>query len=205
MFEWLKTILGDAYTEEIEKQIAQEIGKAFVAKKDFDAKNEELKQHKKTVADRDKQLDDLKGATGDVEALKKQIEDLQAQNKSEKEAHEAELTGIRINTAVEAALTKARAKNLTAVKALLAEFLSDAKLAEDGTVKGLQREIDDLVKGESTAFLFESSQPKQPDIVGMQPGSPGGNPPPAGAKKPEEMSYAELCAYLEANPGAKIT
>ena len=29
MLEWLKDILGDGYTEEIDKQVSNEIGKAY--------------------------------------------------------------------------------------------------------------------------------------------------------------------------------
>lgn len=31
MLEWLKTVLGDAYTPEIDTAVSQEIGKGFVA------------------------------------------------------------------------------------------------------------------------------------------------------------------------------
>lgn len=43
MLEWLKEILGESYTEEIDKKVSAEIGRGFVAKVDFDAKNTELK------------------------------------------------------------------------------------------------------------------------------------------------------------------
>ena len=35
MLEFLKSILGDAYTEEIDQKISEEVGKAFVSKGDF--------------------------------------------------------------------------------------------------------------------------------------------------------------------------
>ena len=38
-FDWLKTLLGDAYTEDIDKTVATEIGKRFTAKADFEAKS----------------------------------------------------------------------------------------------------------------------------------------------------------------------
>ena len=38
----------------------------------------------------------------------------------------------------------------------------------------------------------------------MQPGAAGGKTPPAAGKEPKDMNYDELCAYLEANPGAKL-
>ena len=44
MLEWLKNILGDAYTEEIDKQVSEAIGKDFVSKTDFNAKNDAAKQ-----------------------------------------------------------------------------------------------------------------------------------------------------------------
>ena len=43
MLEWLKNILADKYTEDIDKQISQEIGKNFVSKVDFNAKAEAIK------------------------------------------------------------------------------------------------------------------------------------------------------------------
>lgn len=56
MLDWLKNIMGDAYTPEIDKAVSEEIGKAFVAKADFNAANTERKQLADTVKDRDKQL-----------------------------------------------------------------------------------------------------------------------------------------------------
>ena len=49
MLEWLKTILGDHYTEDIDKQISAEIGKGFVARADFNSKNDELKTANDTI------------------------------------------------------------------------------------------------------------------------------------------------------------
>lgn len=43
MLEWLKTILGDAYTEDIAKQVSEEIGKQFVQRVDFNTLNETKK------------------------------------------------------------------------------------------------------------------------------------------------------------------
>lgn len=204
MLDWLQTILGDAYTEEIDRKISQEIGKNFVARKDFNEKLNTIKQLEGTITDRDGQLEKLKGSTGDLEQLKNQIADLQKQNKADKEAYEAEMARIRMDNAVNTALTKSRAKNNTAVKALLEKFLKDAKLDEDGTVKGLQNEIDTLRNNEDTSFLFHEQQSSQNKISGMHPGTPGGNQPPAGDKDPKDMSYEELCAYLEKNPSAKL-
>lgn len=181
MLDWLKPILGDAHTDEIEKKVEEEIGRHFVTRADFNAKAESVKQLEKTIGERDAQLETLKKSTGDVSALQQQIADLQAQNAQNKKQYEADLMQMRVNSAVEAALTTAGAKNITAAKALLADFLTDATLADDGTVKGLTAEIEALSKAEGTAFLFEPSKSASQSFKGMQPGNPGGNNPPADA------------------------
>lgn len=181
MLSWLKDILGDNYTEDIEKKISQEIGKNFVSKADFNQVNAAKKKAEDDVKTRDQQLEDLKKSAGDIDALKQQITDLQTQNAADKQAHEAELARVRLDGAVEAALTAAGAKNNTAVKALLADFLKDAKLDDSGAVKGLAAEIDTLAKADATAFLFNAADGNaQQQFKGMQPGAAGGKTPPAG-------------------------
>lgn len=169
--EWLKTILGDGYTEDIESKIAQEIGKGFVSKADFNAVKTQQKKLEDNLKTRDTQLEELKKATGTAEELTAQIAALQEQNRKDKQAHEAEVARIRLDAAVDKALTESGARNNIAVKALLAAFLKDAKVGEDGSVKGLAAEIETLAKGESTSFLFDNT--KGAVIKGMKPGEAG--------------------------------
>ena len=169
--EWLKTILGDGYTEAIESKIAQEIGKGFVSKADFNAVKTQQKKLEDDLKTRDTQLEELKKATGTAEELTAQIAALQEQNRKDKQAHEAEVARIRLDAAVDKALTESGARNNIAVKALLAAFLKDAKVGEDGSVKGLAAEIETLAKGESTSFLFDNT--KGAVIKGMKPGEAG--------------------------------
>lgn len=68
MLEWLKTILGDAYTEDIDRQVSEEIGRLFVSRVDFNTLNETKKTLESTVAT-------LKQQNGDNEALQKTIQD----------------------------------------------------------------------------------------------------------------------------------
>ena len=205
MLEWLKSILGDGYTDEVDAKVSAEIGKNFVSKADFNQVNAAKKKAEDDVKTRDQQLETLKKSTGDTAALQEQITTLQTQNAEAKKTYEAELARVRLDGAVEAALTAAGAKNNTAVKALLADFLKDAKLDDSGAVKGLADEIDTLAKADATAFLFNTADGNtQQQFKGMQPGAAGGKTPPAAGKEPKDMNYDELCAYLEANPGAKL-
>lgn len=204
MLEWLKNILGDGYTDEVDTKVSAEIGKNFVSKADFNQVNAAKKKAEDDVKTRDQQLETLKKSTGDTAALQEQITTLQTQNAEAKKTYEAELARVRLDGAVEAALTAAGAKNNTAVKALLADFLKDAKLDDSGAVKGLAAEIDTLAKADATAFLFNTADGNAQQFKGMQPGAAGGKTPPAAGKEPKDMNYDELCAYLEANPGAKL-
>ena len=56
MLEWLKTILGDQYTEEIDKKVSEEIGKGFVSRSDFNTVNEAKKGLEKQIGDYNGQL-----------------------------------------------------------------------------------------------------------------------------------------------------
>lgn len=205
MLEWLKNILGDAYSDEIDKKVSEEIGKGFVAKTDYNTKNEAFKNLEAQMRERDAQLEDLTKSTGDAAALKEQITALQMQNTETKKTYEAELARVRLDGAVEAALTAAGAKNNIAVKALLADFLKNAKLDESGAVKGLAAELKSMADSEATSFLFNAADDKgQQMFRGMQPGAVGGKTPQTVGKEPKDMNYDELCSYLEANPGAKL-
>lgn len=165
----------------------------------------EVEGLKTQVGDRDKQLETLKASAGDNADLKKQIEDLQTENATAKANHESELNQLKIDFAVEKALTGAKAKNIKAVKALLE--LNDAKLDKDGNVKGLAEQIEKLTSGDDTKFLFEAQkqQKQQQNFKGFQPGASGEQKPGEGEKVDfSKMSYDELTAYMEANPDAQI-
>lgn len=179
MLEWLKPILGDAYTDELDSKIAAEIGKNFVARADFNEVSTAKKKLESDVKARDEQLDELSKAQGATDELKTQIATLQQQNKDAKAQYEAEVAQIRLDNAVEQALATAGAKNTTAARALLVDFLKDAKVGEDGAVKGLSAEIESLAKADGTAFLFETEVGGRQNFKGLQPGAPGGNNPPA--------------------------
>lgn len=169
----------------------------------------EVEGLKTQVGDRDKQLETLKASAGDNADLKKKIEDLQTENATAKATHESELNQLKIDFAVEKALTGAKAKNIKAVKALLE--LEEAKLDKDGNVKGLDEQIEKLRSGDDTKFLFEAQkqqkqqQKQQQNFKGFQPGASGEQKPGEGEKVDfSKMSYDELTAYMEANPDAQI-
>lgn len=159
-------------TEEQATKVMEGLNGSFVTKARFNEVNTELTTAKNTIKERDTQLETLKKASGDTKALQDQITQLQADNKKKDTDHAAELKNLKISNAVELALTGAKAKNNTAVKALMADFLAKAELADDGTVKGLGDEIKKLVDGQDTAFLFDTKAPDK-KFKGAKPGEKG--------------------------------
>lgn len=157
---------------------------------------------KSQVSERDGQLETLKKSTGDVDALKQQIETLQTENKQKDETHAAEIKKMKIDTAVENALTAAKAKNNIAVKALLKD-LEKAELNEDGTIKGLKEQIDTLVKDEGTKFLFDSENKKQ-KIKGAEPGKADADDADDDKVDLSKMTYDERAAYLSEHPEIEV-
>lgn len=197
MLDWLKEILGESWTDEIDKKVSDEIGKGFVSRSDFNTKNEELKTAKATLKERDGQLEDLKKTAGNTEELRSQIEQLQKDNAQKDKDHAAALKTLRIDSAVDLALTAAKARNKTAARALLADFLKTADVDEAGAVKGLDQAIDGLVKGEDSSFLFGEVEPA--GMHGAKPGQRKDGLPGKGGFA--DLPLAEKMAYANDHPG----
>lgn len=156
---------------------------------------------KTQVKDRDTQLETLKASTGDAAAMKEQIVTLQTENATAKQTHESEMNQLKVDFAVEKALTGANAKNVKAVKALL--DLEDAKFDKDGNVKGLTEQLEKLTAEEGTKFLFEAQTQTQQTFKGLQPGA-SSETKPGVACDTSKMTYEEIAAYMESNPDANL-
>ena len=178
-----------------EKASLEEL-KGYVEKAKHDEVVEENKALKASVSDRDKQLETLKASAGDNEELKKQIEDMKKQNADQEKAHKAEMAQLRLDNAIDAALTAAGAKNGKAVKALI--DVSKVKLGEDGKLSGWDDQIKAVQK--SDAYLFNVQQKN--NFKGFQPGASSDNKPGTDVDM-SKMTYEELAAYIESNPDAE--
>ena len=183
--------------EKIVNMAAEEIKGAYVPKSRFDEVNEAKKNAEALVIERDGQLEELKKASGDSDALKKQIEDLQEANKQAVKEHEAKIKQMQIDNAVDKAISNANGKNAKAIKALL--NLEKAELDENGAVKGLAEQLDALAKAEDSSMLFGSSVP---DVKGMTPGK--GKDGVGNEVDFSKMNYEQLSQYLADNPDATI-
>lgn len=171
-----------AHTEEL---------KGYVPKTRLDEVIEERNGLRDQVAERDKQIKELGESAGDNQALKDQVEQLQADNKKAADEYAANIAQIRLDNAVELALTGAKAKNGKAVRGLL--DLSKIKVGDDGKVEGLEEQIKAIQK--SDAYLFDSGEPAQTQLKGVKTQDGNGI---TTAKPVDKMTYSEMCAHVAA-------
>lgn len=144
--------LGEELAETVAKASAEEL-KGFIPKQRFDEVSKQLKEAKQAA-----------DGVGDAESIKAQLEKLQAESKAKDEAHAAEIQKMKLDGAVDAALTASGARSAKAVRALLE--LNGAELGDDGTVKGLGEQLEKLQK--DCAYLFETGAQR---IKGAEPSS----------------------------------
>ena len=183
--------------EAIDKIMAENGNDVNAAKADYETIRQQLDTANKQVQERDGQLEQLKNATGDVGALKQQIVTLQTENKAAQEKYEADLKDLKLSAAIKMAVG-----NNAYDTDLVAGLFDKTKLilSEDGQVTGLEDQLKTLKK--EKAFLFKEEKTPQQQIKGGKPAEGKGTPP--ADKKPSEMTYSEMCKYLETNPGATI-
>lgn len=184
MLDWLKDILGDSYTEDIDKKISQKIGEGFVAKSDFNQTNETKKQLETQIADRDKQLEELKKL--DAPSLQAKITQLQDENAKQKSDYEQKIADMAFSSALDNALSAAGAKNVKAVKALLD---TNTLILKDGKIVGLDDQLTQLKK--TDGYLLNDN----PDVGSVQ--STGGSKEKVDFSK---MTYSQMVDYAKTHP-----
>lgn len=182
--------------EAIDKIMAENGNDINTAKTECEALKQQLETMKQQISERDTQLEKLKENTGENKTLQQQIIDLQAENKTTKEKYEADLKELQLSSAIKLAIGSSAQDG-----EIVASLFDRSKLilGEDGTVSGLEEQLNSIKK--EKAFLFKEEQPTT-TLKGGKPAEGNGAPPTT--KKPSEMTYSELCAYMEANPGANI-
>lgn len=182
--DWLAKIIGEAYTEEMDAQAAQEIGKRTVSREDFNKTKRDADTYKKQVGERDTTIADLQNASGDAAALQQKID-------QQKENYEQQINKIKIEYAAREALQKAGAKNVKAALALIQDKLNEATLGEGDKVEGLEDWIKELTEGADSAFLFEAKEAGPAKLNGAQPVDPGNKKAAGTGSESYEADLAE--------------
>jgi septal ring factor EnvC (AmiA/AmiB activator) len=183
--EKLLELLG----QDLYKQVADKLGENyvlidkpnFVKKERFDEVSNQLKDYKTQLAERDTQLKELGDKAKGNEELTKKIGELETANKTQKETYEKQISAREREYSIDSELGKVGVKNSKAVKALLD---NDKIVLKDGSISGLNEQIEALKK--SDAYLFKETQPTPP--------AKGGNEitPPAGGSNNQYVDLLKL-------------
>lgn len=153
--KFLKEKLGLA--DDIVDQVLAENGKDIEkVEAKLNTANDQITSLQGQLEDRDGQLKDLKKSAGDNEELKQQIADLQKANEDTKKNLESQLQQTKVNSAINLALSGAKARDAKAVMPFINR--DTLKLNEDGSVAGLKEQIEAVKKDKG--FLFESDESK---------------------------------------------
>lgn len=176
-------------TEEQADKVIEGYGQ-MVPKSRLDDKIAEVNDYKQQIADRDTQLEELKKV--DAKGLQDEITRLQQENVQTKTEYEGKLQQKDYDFALTEALRTAKAKNPTAVKALLK---TDAIQLVDGKLVGLDEQLTALKTSDDYLFIADG-------LRGNTPPNPNGGGKPKTltradfAKKP----YEERLKLMQENP-----
>ncbi|HDK7162096.1 TPA: phage scaffolding protein [Clostridium botulinum] len=143
--------LSEDKRKELDKKDFEDVSSgSFISKTRFDQVNEQAKEYKKQVGERDKQINNLKEEYKDVDGLKEKVEQLELDNKTQKETYEKQLSDIAFNNALEKGLGAFSIKD----KKLIMALIDKDKLKVDGdNVIGLKEQIEPLKT--SHEYLFD--------------------------------------------------
>ena len=164
MLEWLKNILGDSWTEDIDKKISAEIGKGFVAKADFNAANEAKKAAETQLAEANKTIAGYKEM--DIDAIRQSAADWQAKAEQAQKDADARVAAVQFDAKLDGAISKAHGRNAKAIKALLD---MDALRGSKDQDKDIGAALDALQK--DSGYLFESAETPPPYAAGTGSGT----------------------------------
>ena len=189
MLEWLKGILGETYTEEIDKQVAGEIGKGFVARADYNARNEALKAAQGQLAEAGKTIEGFKAL--DVEGIKKAAEEWKAKAEQAEKDAAAQVAAVKFEAQLDNAIQARKGRSAKAIKALLD---LDALKTSQNQEADLQAALDGLAK--ESAYLFDAGGDDA--TIRVNTGAEHGAGGDAGQGDGVESAFAAL------NPDIKI-
>ncbi len=192
--ESVKALNIEGLTEEGAKKIAEASEKeleGYVTKDKYDTEVKAKEQLNKDIKDRDKQLETIKGQVGDNEKLKKQIEDLQKDNKDNKDKYEKELKDLRISNAIKLAINS-DAQDADLVAGLINK--ENLVVKEDGKIYGLDEQVAGLK--ESKPFLFKQQEAPGADGKPFVKGGTGSEP--QGGSEPKTLK-GSIAAALGLN------
>lgn len=164
MLDWIKTQLGEKYTDELEASAKKELANWGVPKSEFNAKVKKIGELEKTILEQTTELDNLRQTNADVAGYEKQLKDKDA-------AHAAEINALKIDFAGINHMREMGARDPEIAWELAKRKLEDPKLNAEGKIEGID-DAGDAVKAEKAYMFFEEGTGGL-EVDGAKPAQPG--------------------------------
>ncbi|MCI1958842.1 MAG: phage scaffolding protein [Clostridia bacterium] len=172
---WLKDIIGDSYTDEMDSKAAAKLGESYVSKADYDTLNTAKADLDKQIKARDKDIEALKKSAGSDTELSDKYQKLQDKYKLDTDSLNKKLSDTKKDNAINMAIMQAKCKDQVGLKAHL--DMDKISLKDDGTLEGLDIEaakksyphLFDVEEIKNVSNGFHTGDQKQtPDDVNTQ-------------------------------------
>lgn len=150
MQEWLKELLGEAYTPQLEESLTAALAQRFVNKEELDTRQAKWKT-------------ELETARAQAADWKQQAE------RAEKDAA-AQVEAVRFDAQLDSAIGKAKGRNAKAIKALLDLEGLRTSADSEGAIAAALEQLE-----QENGYLFGGITPP-PYAAGTGAGAPGGEP-----------------------------
>lgn len=188
----------------IDEKLAEKVAEAsekelsgYVTKDRFNEVSEAKKKLEASVKEYESQMETLKAAAGDNEDLRKQISDLQEQNKAKETEYQEQIKEMKLTNAIKLAVSDS-AQDCDLVAGLIDK--GKLILGDDGKVTGLEEQIKTLK--ENKGFLFHEKETESRRQTGFRIGSTKGET--EGERTEGKVSMKEaIAAALQTGTGAK--
>ena len=172
--------LSESQADQVVQAHSDAINGKFIPKSRFDEVNDQLKDVKGQVSERDTQIASLKKFQGTADELKTKVTDLQQSNAKASEEYAAKLASVQKNYAIRSEIgTDAQDPDLI-LKLIDTESVS---INSDGKALGVREQLDAL--HEDRPYLFktteDSSSSSDSSDSGNQSGVRGFRPPESAA------------------------
>ena len=169
--------LGIEDKELIDKILDENSADIGRAKGELDTYKTQVADLKNQLGEKDNEINSLKEKADKVDGLNQQITQLTADKTQLTNDLNTKVSALQKSYAIESGVRDAKAKNVKAVMALLD---MDKISYADGSLSGLNEQLESLQKGEDTEFLFingDTHQPPSGTNVNNPPTNGGNNPP----------------------------
>jgi hypothetical protein len=183
-----KLTKGESTVDDVLKAI-EDSKKDFVPRSRLNDKNDEIKELKEEILNRDTQIAELQKSVKGNDDLTKQIEDLKKAN----DDWQGKYKETQLNNAIKLAVAK-DAKDANDILHFINK--EGLEVLEDGTVKGLEDAVKKLRESKSYLFAEET-----PSLKGRKPNDDP-TPPPTGVTKEQfaQMGYSDRVKLYNENP-----